>query len=56
LLFDGLNTCIILTLTLEIEIRHVINVLDALDAFDVELLIFQINMQAKVVKVIKHFL
>jgi hypothetical protein len=29
---------------------------DVLDAFDVELIIFQNNMQAKVVKVIKLFL
>jgi hypothetical protein len=56
LLSDGHNTCISLTLTLEVEIRQVINVLNALDAFDVELLIFQNNMQAKVVKVTKPFL
>ncbi len=35
---------------------HATNVFDALDAFDVELIIFQNNMWAKVVKVIKPFL
>jgi hypothetical protein len=45
-----------LTLTLEVKIGQIINVLDILDAFDVELLIFQTNMQAKVVKAIKPFL
>jgi hypothetical protein len=37
------------------EIGQAIDVFDALDAFDVELIIFQ-NMWAKVVKVIKPFL
>jgi len=55
LLSNGHNTCISLTLTLE-DIRQVINVLNALNAFDVELLIFQNNMQAKVVKATKPFL
>jgi len=44
-----------LTLVLEVEIGQVTNVLDTLDAFDVEFFIFQ-NMQAKVVKAIKPFL
>jgi len=43
------------TLTLEIGMRQAIDIL--LDDFDVEVLIFQNNMQAKVVKVnIKHVL
>jgi hypothetical protein len=40
-------------LTLEVEVKHVI---DVLDAFDVELIIFQNNTWAKVIKVIKPFL
>jgi hypothetical protein len=44
LLFDALNTCINLTLTLEAEARQAIDVFDALDAFDVKLIIFQNNM------------
>jgi hypothetical protein len=41
---------------LEVEVGQVIDVFDALDAFDVKLIIFQNNMWAKVVKVIKPFL
>jgi hypothetical protein len=43
-------------LTLEVEVKHVIDVFDVLDAFDVELIIFQNNTWAKVIKVIKPFL
>jgi hypothetical protein len=43
-LFDVLNTCINLKLTLEVEVGHAIDVLNVLDAFDVELIIFQNNM------------
>ncbi len=50
------NTCINLMLTLEVEVKHVIDVFDVLDAFDVELIIFQNNTWAKVIKVIKPFL
>jgi hypothetical protein len=56
LLFDVFNTCINLTLTLEVEVGQDIDVFDALDAFDVELINFQNNMRAKVVKVIKPLL
>jgi hypothetical protein len=45
-----------LTLILEVEVGQATDVFDVLDAFDVELIIFQNNMQAKVVKVIKPFL
>jgi hypothetical protein len=45
-----------LTLILEAKIGHVTSVFGALDAFDVELIIFQNNMQVEVVKVIKPFL
>jgi hypothetical protein len=45
-----------LTLTLEVEVVQTINVFDALDAFDVELIIFQNNMWVEVAKVIKPFL
>jgi hypothetical protein len=45
-----------LTLTFEVEVGQVIDVFDALDAFDVNLIIFQNNMQAEIVKVIKPFL
>jgi hypothetical protein len=41
---------------LELEVGQIIDVFDALDAFDVELIIFQNNMQVEVVKVIKPFL
>ncbi len=51
-----INTCINLTLTLEVEVGQATNVFDALDAFDVELIIFHNNMQTEVVKVIKLFL
>jgi hypothetical protein len=37
LLFDALNTCINLTLILEVEVGHGIDAFDILDAFDVEL-------------------
>jgi hypothetical protein len=37
LLFDALNTCINLTLILEVEVGHGIDAFDVLDAFDVEL-------------------
>ncbi len=47
------NTCINLMLTLEAEIKHVI---DALDAFDVVLIIFQNNRWVDFIKVIKPFL
>jgi hypothetical protein len=43
-------------LTLEVEVGQAINVFDVLDAFDAKFIIFQNNMQAKVVKVIKPFL
>jgi hypothetical protein len=43
-------------LTLEVEVRHAIDVFDSLDAFDIELNIFENNMQVEVVKVIKPFL
>jgi hypothetical protein len=43
-------------LALEVEVGQAIDVFDTLDAFDVELIIFQNNMQTKVVKVIKPFL
>jgi hypothetical protein len=45
-----------LTLIFEVKVGHAINVFDVLDACDVELIIFQNNMQAEVVKVIKPFL
>jgi hypothetical protein len=41
---------------LEVEVGQAINVFDVLDAFDVEFIIFQNNMQIEVVKVIKPFL
>jgi hypothetical protein len=41
---------------LEAEVGQAIDVFDTLDAFDVELIIFQNNRQTKVVKVIKPFL
>jgi hypothetical protein len=41
---------------LEVEVGQATDVFDVLDAFDVELIIFQNNMRAKVVKVIKSFL
>ncbi len=50
------NTCINLMLTLEAEIKHVIDAFDVLDAFDAELIIFQNNMWVEVIKVIKPFL
>jgi hypothetical protein len=40
-------------LTLEVEIKHVI---DTLDAYDAELIIFQNNTWAEIIKVIKPFL
>jgi len=40
LLFDVFNTCINLTLILEVEVGQVIDVFAALDAFDVELINF----------------
>jgi hypothetical protein len=42
-----------LTLILKIEMEQVTN---AIDAFDVKVLIFQNNMQTKIIKVIKPFL
>ncbi len=45
-----------MTLTLEAKVGHVTNVFDALDAFDVKLIIFQNNMRIEVLKVIKPFL
>jgi hypothetical protein len=45
-----------LTLILEVEVGQATDVFDVLDAFDAELIIFQNNMRAKVVKVIKPFL
>jgi hypothetical protein len=45
-----------LTLILEVEMGHVINVFDTLDAFDVEVFIFQNIMWVEGVKVIKPFL
>jgi hypothetical protein len=56
LLSDVLNKCINLTLTLEVKVGHATNVFDVFDAFDAKLIIFQNNMWAKVVKVIKLFL
>jgi hypothetical protein len=47
------NTCIDLMLTLEAKVRHAI---DALDAFDAKLIIFQNNMWEKNIKVIKKIL
>jgi hypothetical protein len=41
---------------LEAEVGHATNVFDALDGFDVEFIIFQNKLRAKVVKVIKTFL
>jgi len=41
---------------LEVEVGQAIDVFDALDGFDVEFIIFQNSMWAKVVKVIKPFL
>jgi hypothetical protein len=41
---------------LEAKVGHVTNVFDALDAFDVKLIIFQNNMRIEVLKVIKPFL
>jgi len=41
---------------LEVEVGHAIDVFDSLDAFDIELNIFENNMQVEVVKVIKPFL
>jgi hypothetical protein len=55
LLSNGFNTCINLTLILEVKIRQVTNVLDTFDAFDVELLVFQNNIQAKVVRRLNLF-
>ncbi len=46
LLFDVLNTYINLTLALEVKVGQVIDVFDALDAFDVEFIIFQNNIWA----------
>ncbi len=42
-----------LIVILEVEIEQVTNVIDA---FDVTVLIFQNNMQTKIIKVIKPFL
>jgi len=56
LLSNVFNTCINLTLTLEVEVGQAIDVSYVLDAFHVELFIFQNNMQVKVIKVIKPFL
>jgi hypothetical protein len=56
LLYNVFNTCINLTLTLEVEVGQVIDVFDVLDAFHVELFIFQDNIQVEVIKVIKPFL
>jgi hypothetical protein len=42
-----------LTLILEVEMEQVTNVIDA---FDVKVLIFQNNMQTKIIRVIKPFL
>jgi hypothetical protein len=56
LLSNAFNTYSNLTMTLEVEVGKAIDVFDALDAFDVELIIFQNDMQIKVVKVIKPFL
>ncbi len=56
LLSNVFNTCINLTLTLEVEVGQVIDVFDVLDAFHVELFIFQDNIQVEVIKVIKPFL
>jgi len=56
LLFDTLNTCISLAQILEVKVRHANDALDVLDAFNVELFIFQNNMWMEVVKVIKPFL
>jgi hypothetical protein len=56
LLFDTLNTCISLTQILEVKVKHANDALDALDAFNVELFIFQNNMWMEVVKVIEPFL
>jgi hypothetical protein len=56
LLSNILIIAINLTQTLEAEIRASTNVVDALDDFDVKVLIFQDNMQSKVLKVIKPFL
>ncbi len=50
------NTFINLTLTLEVEVGQAIDVFDVLDAFHVELFIFQNNIQVEVIKVIKPFL
>jgi hypothetical protein len=44
-----------LTLILEVEMGHVMDVFDALDAFDVEVFIFQNIMWVEGVKVIKPF-
>jgi hypothetical protein len=40
-----------LTLNLEVEVGHAIDVFDALDAFDVKIFIFQKNMWVEVIKV-----
>jgi hypothetical protein len=44
LLSDVLNTCINLTLILEVKVPHATNVFDALDAFDAKFIIFQNNI------------
>jgi len=41
---------------LEVEVGHVVDVFNVLDAFDAKLIIFWNNMWTKVVKVIKPFL
>jgi hypothetical protein len=53
LLSNALITFINLTLALETKMGQATNVLDA---FDVEVFIFQSNLQIEVVKVIKPFL
>jgi len=53
LLFNALIMFISLTLALETKMGKTTNVLDA---FDVEVFIFQNNLQVEVVKVIKPFL
>ncbi len=44
-----------MTLTLKFEIERATNALDALNAFDVEVLIFQSDMRVEDVKLIKPF-
>jgi hypothetical protein len=58
LLYICLNAFIMsisVTLTLEVEMGHAIDVINVLDFFDAKVLVFQNNMQAKVVKVINLF-